>query len=104
MNRLKNINAKMLPSVHTLLVHGCGIDRSFKYPHIYYAEDALEHWHKLNRINLRNHSRQSSRLNRIKDMANYAIYCSDPIISIASLDYQLQKFNEKKKINTKQFT
>lgn len=87
-------NAEMRPSVHKLLVHGCAIARSFEFPQIYYAEDGLEHQHKLNRQNSTQHSRQSSRLNRIKDMATYSLYCTDPIISLSSLDYRLQKFKK----------
>lgn len=87
-------NAELRPSVHKLLIHGCEIARQFKFSQIYYAEDGLEHCHKKNRQNSRNHARQNSRLNRISDMAHYSLFSSDPKISIASLDYRQQKFKK----------
>lgn len=39
--------ARMSPSLHKLLKHGCEIARQFPLPISYYAEDANESWHKL---------------------------------------------------------
>ena len=48
-------------------MHGCQIARKFPLPISYYSEDSSEAWHKLNRRNMRDHSRQNSRQNRIVD-------------------------------------
>lgn len=66
--------AKMKPSVHKFLVHGCDIARQFPLPAGFYSEDASESWHKYFRQNEISHSRQNSRRNRILDLFNRAIY------------------------------
>lgn len=72
--------AEMRPTVHKFLVHGCQIIRQFRFPQLFYAEDGLERWHQSHRKNSREHSRQSSRLFRLTDMFNYAIYSTDPAV------------------------
>lgn len=84
--------AEMRPTVHKLLVHGCEIARCFPYPQLYYAEDALEHWHQLLRKFYRTHARQSSRLHRITDLMNYSVYLTDPHISLTYVDYRIKTF------------
>lgn len=84
--------AEMRPTVHKYLVHGVQIVREFKYPPIFYAEDSIEHWHQLHRKNSRDHSRQNSRVNRLKDMFDYAVYCSDPAISLEYMDDRINLF------------
>ena len=53
-------------------------------PMIYFAEDGSESWHKLYRINMTKHARQTSRSNRILDVYNRAICTTDPKIVLIS--------------------
>lgn len=39
--------AQIRPSVHKLLVHGTDIAQKLKYNKIYFEEDSLEGWHKV---------------------------------------------------------
>lgn len=82
--------ARLSPTVHKLLRHGCEIARQFSLPISYYSEDSSEAWHKHNRRNMRDHARQSSCVNRITDVFNYAIYYSDPKISLTFLNNRLK--------------
>ena len=62
--------ARMSPTLHKLLKHGCEISRQLPLPQAYYAEDANESWHKLYRQNMTQHARQNSRENRLMDVFN----------------------------------
>lgn len=70
--------AKMNPSLHKLLKHGCEVALKFPLPMAYFAEDAGESWHKIYRRNWTDHARQSSRANRTLDVFNRAVCLSDP--------------------------
>lgn len=83
--------AKMKPSLHKFLVHGCDIAKQFPLPIGFYSEDASESWHKYFRQNEINHSRQNSRRHRILDLFNRAIYLSDPKISFVYLERRNKK-------------
>lgn len=61
--------ARMNPTMHKLLIHGCQIAEQFPLPIAYFSEDANESWHKLYRENTISHSRQNSRENRILDVS-----------------------------------
>uniref|UniRef100_A0ABD2W9W8 Uncharacterized protein n=1 Tax=Trichogramma kaykai TaxID=54128 RepID=A0ABD2W9W8_9HYME len=87
--------SRMNPSTHKLLMHGCQISRKFPLPIQYFSEDSSEAWHKLNRRNFNNGSRQTSHANRILDVFNKAIYLSDPKISMVHLQNRL-KFHRTK--------
>lgn len=78
--------AKMNPTTHKLLIHGCQIAKHFPLPMAYFAEDGLESWHKYYRSNTKKHCRQSSRKNRILDLYNSAIYMSDPALSVIGIE------------------
>ena len=51
---------------------------------IYFAEDGVESWHKLYRLNMTKHARKNTRLNRILDVYNRAIFMRDPKVSLVS--------------------
>lgn len=87
--------AQMRPSVHKLLVHGCQIARTFRYSQLYYAEDAIEHWHQLHRKHSITHSRQTSRSLKLKDMASYSIYSTDPVISLFNINHRIQSYKQQ---------
>ncbi|KAL7302635.1 hypothetical protein TKK_0004697 [Trichogramma kaykai] len=89
--------ARMNPSTHKLLLHGCQISRKFLLPIAYFSEDSSEAWQKLNRSNMRNASRQNSRSNRILDVFNKAIYLSDPKLSLIHVNKRM-KFHKSRKI------
>lgn len=88
--------ARMSPSLHKLLWHGCEIARQFRLPMAFYAEDANESWHKLYRKNMTSHARQNSRSNRILDVYNRAIFLTDPKISLILINKRLMQKNYKK--------
>jgi len=87
--------ARMNPTLHKLLKHGCDIARQFPLPIAYYSEDANESWHKLYRKNMTQHSRQNSRENRMLDVFNRALYLTDPKISTILIENRLQSFKQK---------
>lgn len=91
--------ARMNPTTHKILMHGCQIARKFSLPISYYSEDSSEAWHKLNRRNMRDHARQNSRQNRILDVFNYAIYYSDPKISLVHIQNR-SKFHKNREISS----
>lgn len=91
--------ARMSPTVHKLLKHGCDIARELPLPVAFFAEDANESWHKLYRQYMIYHSRQDSRANRIIDVFHRALYFSDPLISNILLDNRI-KSKEKKYDNS----
>ena len=91
--------ARMNPTTHKILMHECQIARKFPLPISYYSEDSSEAWHKLNRRNMRDHSPQNSRQNRIVDVFNYAIYYSDPKISLVYIENRL-KFHKNREISS----
>ena len=72
------------PTVHKLLIHGCQIAKKFPLPMAYFAEDAGESWHKHYRKNMVIHARQNSKINRLGDVFDRAIYLTDPMISLIS--------------------
>ena len=76
--------ARMSPTVHKLLMHGCQIARKFPLPIAYFAEDAGESWHKYYRKNMIMHARQTSKANRLQDVFDRAIYLTDPMTSLIS--------------------
>ena len=57
--------ARMNPTMHKFLRHGCEISSRFPLPIAYYAEDVLEEAHKYYRRNMVLHARQNSRKNRV---------------------------------------
>ena len=81
--------AKMNPTTHKLLIHGCQIAKNFPLPMAYFAEDGLESWHNYFRSNTKNHCRQSSRKNLILDLYNRAIEMSDPVISLIGIEKRI---------------
>lgn len=87
--------ARMNPTLHKLLQHGCEIARCFPIPMAYYAEDANEAWHKLYRRNMTEHSRQNSRKNRLHDVFNRAVYMSDPKISLIKLKERERMYKKR---------
>ena len=89
--------ARMNPSLHKLLKHGCQIARQFPLPIAYYAEDANESWHKVYRKNIKSHARQNSRKNRLFDIFKRAIYLSDPKISLILINnrFKFQRTQRK---------
>lgn len=88
--------AKINPTSHKLLVHGCQIARNFPLPMAYFAEDGLESWHKYYRSNTQYHCRQNSRINRITDLYNRAIEMSDPAISIIGIEKRIADLRKHK--------
>ncbi|CAH0552999.1 unnamed protein product [Brassicogethes aeneus] len=83
--------ARMSPTVHKLLRHGCDIARQLPLPIAYYAEDANESWHKYYKRNMVEHSRQNSREHRLLDVFNRAVYMTDPKISLMLIDSRVNK-------------
>lgn len=77
--------ARMCPTIHKLLKHGCEIAEQLSLPVAYFSEDAIESSHKIYRQNMTRDARQSSRENRLKDVFHRAIYLSDPKISLIYL-------------------
>ena len=90
--------ARMNPTMHKLLKHGCDIVSQFPLPAAYFAEDASECMHKIYRDTLKNHVRQNNRINRILDTFNRAVYCTDPVVSMVYLDNRIKK-DVKKEIS-----
>lgn len=88
--------AKMNPSIHKMLRHGVAIARQFPLSLAYFAEDAAESMHKYYRKNSISHARQSSRANRLMDVFNRAVDCSDPLISSIYLENRIK--SEKKEL------
>lgn len=82
--------ARMKPTVHKLLIHGCDIADQFPLPIGYYSEDASESWHKLYRKYMVDHARQDSREHRILDVFHRAIYMSDPKLSLYYIEKRLK--------------
>lgn len=81
-------------------MHGCQIAKLFPMPMIFYSEDASEAWHRLHRLHMTIHARQTSRLQRLTDVFNRALYLSDPIISLINIQ-ERQKNEDDKKVLTK---
>lgn len=88
--------ARMNPTLHKFLKHGCEIAKNCSLPMAYYSEDANESWHKLYRRNMMSHLRQNSRDNRIIDVFNRAVHLSDPKISLILIEDRLKSYNKKK--------
>ncbi|OXU22516.1 hypothetical protein TSAR_014078 [Trichomalopsis sarcophagae] len=81
--------ARLSPTLHKPLRHGCEIARLFPLPMAYFAEDALESSHKYYRRNMILHARKNSRANRILDVYKRAIYLNDPKISLSKIDQRM---------------
>lgn len=88
--------ARMNPTIHKFLRHGCEISSRFPLPIAYYADDALESAHKYYRKNMILHARQNSRRNRILDIFNRAVYMSDPKMSLIKIGDRLRKLKKNK--------
>lgn len=82
--------ARMRPSVHKFLLHGCDIADKFQLPQAYYAEDALEHLHKATKNAVINNSRQTSNTDRLNDTFQHILSQSDPLISLLGLEKRLK--------------
>ena len=95
--------ARMNPSLHKLLIHGCQIARKFPLPMAYFSEDAVESMHKFYRDWIKNRSRQNSRLNRILDTFNNALYYSDPKISLSNIEDRIEKINSDLPVEVQNF-
>ena len=96
--------ARMNPTVHKMLKHGCDITRKFPLPIAYFAEDANESMHKIYRNTKKNHARLSSRENCILDTFNRSVYLTDPVISMIYIERRI-KMHKKQKLpsNIKRF-
>lgn len=88
--------ARMSPSLHKLLKHGCEIARQFSIPIVYYSEDSNESWHKLYRKNMVSHARQNGRKNRLLDVFNRAVCLSDPKVSLIKIEKRMRLYKKQK--------
>lgn len=88
--------ARMCPTLHKMLIHGCEIASKLPLPVAYFAEDANESWHRLYRKNMISHARQDSREHRLKDVITRALYLSDPKFSLVNIQKRMRmsKHNE----------
>jgi hypothetical protein len=76
---------KMPVSLHKILIHSYQIVQVFPLPLGAFSEESAEARNKFYRRDRLNHARKSSRENNMKDLFNYQMYSSDPVISNMSL-------------------
>ncbi|KAJ8674730.1 hypothetical protein QAD02_010516 [Eretmocerus hayati] len=95
--------AKMSPSMHRFLWHGCGIGRKFPLPMIYFSEDGSEASNKYFRKDMVEHARQCDRTSRILDVFHRATDMSDPKFALMTLSKNKKKSKYNFNNNMKQY-
>lgn len=78
--------ARLKPSIHKILKHGCKIAARFPMPIGVYSEDFSEFWHKYLKKNELQHARQDLRSHRLFDRFLRAVYMTDPKLSFVFLE------------------
>ena len=72
---------KMSATVHKILIHGGAIITSLPLPPAQLSEDVLESSHKAYKNSRIYHARKTSRINTNRDILNWMLISSDPVIS-----------------------
>lgn len=80
-------------TVHKILVHGIGYVRYSTSPLGLLSEEAIESCHKIIRSNRLKHTRKCGRVESNRDLIQYLILQSDPVISLNSHNILARNYN-----------